>query len=119
MVAKVGATLEGNLSMRGLRFGLLLASTAVAVVLAARSIPAYAVAENDKAIEALVPVPDTTNLPPPSAKDVVATAATASPTAESPSVTPSSTTAVPEAAPSTTATGPAAPAAQPASALAE
>src|ERR1700682_6288516 len=104
MVATVGATLEGNLSMRGLRFGLLLASTAIAVVFAARSIPAYAVADNEKAIEALVPVPDTSNFPPPTAKDVVA------PTV--PAVTPSSTSAAPEAAPSTATRT--APAAQPA-----
>jgi murein L,D-transpeptidase YcbB/YkuD len=107
MVATVGATSEGKFSMRGLRFGLLLASTAVAVVLAARSTPAYAVVDNEKAIEALVPVPDTSNFPPPSAKDVGA-----------PVATPSSTTAAPETAPSTTAT-PAAPAAQPAPTLAE
>ena len=59
--------------MRGLRFGLLLASTAVAVVLAARSIPAYAAGDSEKAVEALVPVPDTTIFPPLSAKDVTAT----------------------------------------------
>jgi hypothetical protein len=37
--------------MHGLRFGVLLASTAIALVFAARSTPAYAVADNEKAIE--------------------------------------------------------------------
>jgi L,D-transpeptidase YcbB len=86
--------------MHGLRFGLLLASTAVALVLAARSAPAYAVADNEKAIEALVPVPDTT-VPPPNL---------------APGPTPSSATAAPAAEPTTTAT---VPAAQPAATLAD
>ena len=68
--------------MRGLRLGLLFAGTAVAVVLAARSMPAYAATDGNKAIEALVPVPDTALVPPPSARDVAA-----------PTVTPSTTTA--------------------------
>jgi hypothetical protein len=86
--------------MHGLRFGLLLASTAVALVLAARSTPAYAVADNEKAIEALVPVPDTT-VPPPNF---------------APGPTPSSATAAPAADPTTTAT---VPAVQPAATLAD
>jgi murein L,D-transpeptidase YcbB/YkuD len=86
--------------MHGLRFGLLLASTAVALVLAARSMPAYAVADNEKAIEALIPVPDTT-VPPPNL---------------APGPTPSSATAAPPAEPTTTAT---VPAAQPAATLAD
>ncbi|HEX4554542.1 MAG TPA: L,D-transpeptidase family protein [Xanthobacteraceae bacterium] len=86
--------------MHGLRFGLLLASTAVGLVLAAHDAPAYAVADNEKAIEALVPVPDTT-VPPPNL---------------APGPTPSSSTAAPPAEPTTTAT---VPAAQPAAALAE
>jgi murein L,D-transpeptidase YcbB/YkuD len=86
--------------MHGLRFGLLLASTAVALVLAARSMPAYAVADNEKAIEALIPVPDTT-VPPPNLP---------------PGPTPSSATAAPPAEPTTTAT---VPAAQPAATLAD
>ena len=71
--------------MRGFRLGLLFAGTAVAVVLAARSMPAYAANAGDKAVESLVPVPDTTLLPPPTAADVNAT--------------PSATTAAPAAAP--------------------
>jgi L,D-transpeptidase YcbB len=74
--------------MRGFRLGLLFAGTAVAVVLAARSIPAYAATDGNKAIEALVPVPDTALVPPPTARDVAA-----------PPVTPSTTTIAPVAAP--------------------
>jgi len=82
--------------MHGLRFGVLLASTAIALVFAARSTPAYAVADNEKAIEALVPVPDTTIVAPPSATEVA-----------------------PAAKPTPTTAAPAAPSAQPATTLAE
>jgi murein L,D-transpeptidase YcbB/YkuD len=82
--------------MHGLRFGVLLASTAIALVFAARSTPAYAVADNEKAIEALVPVPDTTIVPPPSTTEVT-----------------------PAAKPSPTTAAPASPVAQPATTLAE
>ena len=82
--------------MHGLRFGVLLASTAIALVFAARSTPAYAVADNEKAIEALVPVPDTTIIPPPSTTEVT-----------------------PAAKPSPTTAAPASPVAQPATTLAE
>src|SRR3984893_17399356 len=78
--------------MQGLRFGVLLASTAIALVLAARSTPAYAVADNEKAIEALVPVPDTTIVPPPSATEV-APAAKSSPAPASPAAQPATTLA--------------------------
>jgi murein L,D-transpeptidase YcbB/YkuD len=74
--------------MRGFRLGLLFAGTAVAVVLAARSMPAYAATDGNKAIEAQVPVPDTALVPPPTARDVAA-----------PPVTPSTTTIAPVAAP--------------------
>ena len=82
--------------MHGLRFGVLLASTAIALVFAARSTPAYAVADNEKAIEALVPVPDTTIVAPPSATEVA-----------------------PAAKPTPTTAAPASPSAQPATTLAE
>ncbi len=49
--------------MRGFRLGLLLAGTALAVVLPARSMPAYAANASDKAVESLVPVPDTSLVP--------------------------------------------------------
>jgi len=75
--------------MHGLRFGVLLASTAIALVFAARSTPAHAVADNEKAIEALVPVPDATIVAPPRATEVApaakptpATAAPAAPSAQ-------------------------------------
>src|ERR1700738_2427445 len=71
--------------MRGFRLGLLFAGTAVAVVLAARSLPANAANVGNKAVESLVPMPDTTLLPPPTVDDVKAT--------------PSTTTAAPAAAP--------------------
>ena len=56
--------------MRELRFGLLLACTAIAVVLVARTSAICATPAEEKAIEALVPVPDTTGVPPPTAADV-------------------------------------------------
>jgi L,D-transpeptidase YcbB len=84
--------------MRGLRLGLLLAGTAVAVVLAARSGPVYAATPNDK-VESLVPAPDTAPVPPPTAHDAAA------PPAAAPA-------AAPAAPPAPAAT--AAPAAQPA-----
>jgi murein L,D-transpeptidase YcbB/YkuD len=90
--------------MRGLRIGILLAGTAVAVVFAARTLPAAAAPADDKAVEALVPVPDTTFAAPPTARDVAAPATQSVPPAAPPAV----------AAPST-----AAPAAQPAAAPAE
>ncbi len=69
--------------MRGLRLGLLLAGTAVAVVLAARGGPVYAATPNDK-VESLVPAPDTAPVPPPTAHDVAAppAAAPAAPAAQ-------------------------------------
>ena len=74
--------------MRGFRLGLLFAGTALAVVLAARTLPAQAANANDK-IESQVPMPDTSLPPPPTARDVsmpaiapaAAPAATAAPTA--------------------------------------
>jgi L,D-transpeptidase YcbB len=109
MVATVVARLEGKLSMRGrrpglrlgLRVGLLLAGTAVAVVLAARHAPVYAAAADDKAVESLVPVPDTAPVPPPTARDVA---------------TPPAAPATPVAAPAAPTAAPAAPAEQPAAA---
>jgi murein L,D-transpeptidase YcbB/YkuD len=73
IVAAPVATLEGNWSMRGLRFGLLLAGTAVAVILAART-STHAGQAEDRAVEALVPVPDTSGFPPPTAADAAISA---------------------------------------------
>jgi murein L,D-transpeptidase YcbB/YkuD len=87
--------------MRGFRLGLLLAGTALAVVLTAGSIPAYAANANDKAIESLVPMPDTSLVPPPTAQDVARPAAT-------PTAAPAAAPAEPAAAPAyQTAAGPA------------
>src|SRR5262249_40023754 len=55
--------------MRGFRLGLLFAGTALAVVLAAPSMSAYAANAGDK-VESLVPMPDTSPVPPPTAADV-------------------------------------------------
>jgi L,D-transpeptidase YcbB len=98
--------------MRGLRLGLLLAGTAVAVVLAARILPAYAAADGENAVESLVPVPDTTFPPPPTTKDVTAPPNSAAAPAGD------STATAPAAAPATTTTTTttAAPAAQPSAA---
>jgi len=68
--------------MRGFRLGLLFAGTALAVVLAARTLPAHAANADDQAVESLVPMPDTSLPPPPTARDVTppaAPAATATP----------------------------------------
>ncbi len=87
--------------MRGIRLGLLFAGTALAVVLTARSMPAYAANATDKAVESLVPMPDTSLVPPPTAQDVTTPAAT-------PASTPTAAPAAPAAAPaSQTAAGPA------------
>src|SRR5215472_11544028 len=61
---------KGNLSMRGPRLGILLAGTAVAAVLAVSPTLGFAAADSDKAVESLVPVPDTSLVPPPTASDV-------------------------------------------------
>ena len=87
--------------MRGFRIGLLLAGTAVAVVFAAAAIPAHAVTDDQKDIERLIPVPDTTFAPPPTTKDVgTPTAPAAKPTA--PAAAPTLSTPAPStAAPAT------------------
>jgi murein L,D-transpeptidase YcbB/YkuD len=90
--------------MREFRLGLLFAGTALAVVLAARSLPAYAANADDRAVESLVPMPDTTVPPPPTARDV-----------STPAAVPAAALAAPEAAPAATAAAPAAPSAAPVS----
>jgi murein L,D-transpeptidase YcbB/YkuD len=118
MVATFVAAREGKLSMRGIRLGILLAGTAIAAVLAARSMPAVAAEDTDKAIEALVPVPDTSLVPPPTAQDVTAPAAAttaATPAAPAEPAVTTATTPAPAAQPATAAAPPAAqPAAAPA-----
>ena len=86
--------------MRGLRIGILLAGTAVALVLAARSLPAAAAASGDKAIEALVPVPDTTFATPPTVRDVTApTPSTVPPAVAAPATQPAAPVTAQPAAP--------------------
>jgi L,D-transpeptidase YcbB len=81
--------------MRGLRLGLLLAGTALTVVFAARSTPVYAATSSDKAsVETLVPVRDTTPVPPPTAHDV----APAIPAEQPPAAAPAAPAAEPAAA---------------------
>src|SRR4249920_2199509 len=65
--------------MRGFRLGLLFAGTALAVVLAAPSMSAYAANAGDQ-VESLVPMPDTSLVPPPTAADVKATPGTSTAT---------------------------------------
>jgi murein L,D-transpeptidase YcbB/YkuD len=77
--------------MRGIRLGLLFAGTALAVVLAARSLPAHAANANDKAVESLVPMPDTSVPPPPTMRDV--NAPTLAPAAAAPAAAPAYQTA--------------------------
>src|ERR1700733_2689181 len=97
--------------MRGFRYGLLLAGTAVAVVFA--GVPAYAATPNDKAVESLVPVPDTSSIPPPTARDVAAPpAAPAAAAPAAPAEAPAAATVAP--APQPAAAPPAQPAAAPA-----
>src|SRR5215471_11766168 len=105
--------------MRGLRLGILLAGTAVAAVLAAPRMPALAAADSDKALESLVPVPDTSFVPPPTATDVAPKSSQPATTGTVPAAPPTTTTATPPAPaaqPSTTTAAPTAPASQPAAA---
>jgi murein L,D-transpeptidase YcbB/YkuD len=100
--------------MRGLRLGLLLAGTAMAVVFAARSAPVYAATPGDK-VESLVPVPNTAPIPPPTAQDL-------SPAPAAPAAAPAEAPATPAEQPAAAAPAPApaaataAPATQPAAA---
>ena len=67
--------------LRGTRFELLLAGTALAVILAASGAPVYAGTVEEVAIEAAVPVPEPANLPPPSMADIAPVPAQATPAA--------------------------------------
>jgi len=87
--------------VKSARFDRLLASTALALVLAMSSHSGKAQQGDSRVVVAAVPVPDTTLPPPPTAKDFAATPATA----------PSQ--AAPAAEPAKVATPPAAPAASP------
>jgi murein L,D-transpeptidase YcbB/YkuD len=67
--------------MRGLRFELLAASALAIVLTASSGLPAAAGITEDKAIEARVPIPQSADIPPPSAADVGAPAAASAPSA--------------------------------------
>jgi murein L,D-transpeptidase YcbB/YkuD len=77
-------------------------------VFAARSVPVYAATASDKAVESLVPVPDTSPIPPPTAKDVAAPAAPAEqPAAATPAEQPAAAAPAPAAVTATPAPAPA------------
>jgi murein L,D-transpeptidase YcbB/YkuD len=82
--------------MHGFRLGLLFAGTALAVVLAAPSMSAYAANAADK-VESLVPMPDTSLVPPPTAADVKAapSPSAATPAAAAPAPQPAAAAAAP------------------------
>ena len=61
---------KGPFTMRGSRFELLLATTALALVVIGSAIPAHAIANTDDEISAAVPMPVPANLPPPTAADL-------------------------------------------------
>src|SRR5262245_22615555 len=86
---------KGTLSMRGFRLGLLFAGTALAVVLAAPTTPVYAANPGDNAVDALVPMPDTTLPPPPTAADVKAAAPATIATPAAPAAAPVAPVAAP------------------------
>src|SRR5438477_11786325 len=109
-------------SMQGRRFGRILAGTGIALVLGlAQAGPALA--QSQSSIEALVPMPEPANLPPPSAADVggpttETTGSTAVNLPDPPDLPPPSFKDVaappaPEAAPATVATPTPAPAPAP------
>ena len=56
--------------MRGSRFELLLATSALALVVIGSALPAHAIANTDDEISAAVPMPAPANLPPPTAADL-------------------------------------------------
>src|SRR5580704_19306955 len=57
--------------MRGFRFELLLATTALTLVVVGSGLPSFAAPDNEAEISAAVPMPEPANLPPPSAADLV------------------------------------------------
>jgi murein L,D-transpeptidase YcbB/YkuD len=90
--------------MNGLRFDRIRTGTAIALLLSlACAAPVFAA---DPDVDALIPIPEAANLPPPSAADVTATVP----------VAPTTTTNAALPTPAETGTPPAAPAAQPADA---
>jgi murein L,D-transpeptidase YcbB/YkuD len=56
--------------MRGFRFELLLATTALTLVVVGSGLPSYATPDDEAEISAAVPMPEPANLPPPTAADL-------------------------------------------------
>src|SRR5579864_3196493 len=56
--------------MRGFRFELLLATTALTLVVVGSGLPSYAAPDDEAEISAAVPMPEPANLPPPTAADL-------------------------------------------------
>jgi murein L,D-transpeptidase YcbB/YkuD len=57
--------------MRGFRFELLLATTALTLVVVGYGLPSFAAPDDEAEISAAVPIPEPANLPPPTAADLV------------------------------------------------
>ncbi len=74
--------------MKSARFNRLLASSALGLALILSSYAAIAQQKTDAEIRAAVPMPDPANVPPPSAKDVGATASPAAPAADKAAAVP-------------------------------
>jgi L,D-transpeptidase YcbB len=85
--------------MRGTRFELWLATTAIALVAAGLSLPVESAPLTEDEISAAVPMPDPANLPPPSASDITPAPAPSSPAAASPAAASPAQSASPAAAP--------------------
>ena len=90
--------------MRGLRFELLLATTALALVVVGSGLPSYG-ADDEAAISAAVPMPEPANLPPPTAADLVPLGTEPATGATRGVQTATAPTGVPESAPSIAAPG--------------
>jgi L,D-transpeptidase YcbB len=89
--------------MRGSRFELWLATTAIALVVTGSSLPIHAAPKTDAEISAAVPMPEAAGLPPPTAADIMPPPG-AEPPAEAAPVQTAAPAAAPEAATPTAAT---------------
>ena len=102
--------------MHGIRLDRLLAGTALVLVLTSVGLPAYAAPDTDAKIEALVPVPEPANVPPPTASDVASPSAT--PAATEPAASRPARAVMPASEPASQPAAAVAPAAPPATAVA-
>src|SRR5262244_114728 len=89
--------------MRRMRFELLLATTAIALVAAGSSLPVQSAPLTEDEISAAVPMPEPANLPPPTAADIASQPSTVAPAAEAPTRA-ASPAAAPDSAQPTVAT---------------